>query len=96
MKDIKEILLEEKNNSLPWSSSAAWIYVLSCVANVNERKLFESLNKKVLSNDESKEIMSLLKRFVPEGFKLEYTNDLFDILRELNIKPQKSQLSITY
>ncbi len=94
MKDIKEILLEEKNNSLPQSSSAAWIYVLSCIANANERKLFELLNKKVLSNDEAKEIISLLKRFVPKGLKLEYTNDLFDIIRELNIIPQKSQLSI--
>ena len=95
MKDIKEILLEGKNNSLPWSSSAAWIYVLSCIANKNERKLFnELLNKQILSVDESKEIISLLKRFVPEGFKLEYINDLFDILRELNIKPQKSQLLI--
>lgn len=94
MKNIKEILLEEKNNSLPWSSSAAWIYVLSCIANANERKLFESLSKKVLSNDEVKEIMNLLKRFIPEGMRLEYFNDLFDIIRELNIKPQKSQLSI--
>lgn len=93
MKDIKEILLEGKNNSLPWSSSAAWIYVLSCIANKNERKLFnELLNKRILSVDEAKEIVSLLKKFVPEG--AEYINDLFDALREFNIKPQKSQLLI--
>jgi hypothetical protein len=95
MKDIKEILLEGKNNSLPWSSSAAWIYVLSCIANKNERKLFnELLNKRIFSVDEAKEIISLLKKFVPEGVKLEYINDVFDALSELNIKPQKSQLQI--
>ena len=98
MKDIKEILLEGKNNSLPWSSSAAWIYVLSCIANKNERKLFNELlkSKKVLSVDEVEEIMDLLKRFVPEGIKLEYADDLFDAIRELNINAQKSQLQINY
>ena len=40
--------------------------------------------------------MILLKRFVPEGMKLEYATDLFDIIRELNITPQKSQLQINY
>ena len=96
MKNIKEILLEEKNNSLPWSASAAWIYVLSCIANNNERKLFNELltSKKALSVDEVEEIMALLNKFAPEGMKLEYADDLFDIIRELNIKPQKSQLSI--
>lgn len=95
MKTIKEILLEGKNNSLPWSSSAAWIYTLSCIVNKNEKKLFnELLNKKILSVDEAKEIISLLKKFIPEGVKLEYANDLFDALRELNIEPQKSQLQI--
>jgi len=95
MKDIKKILLEGKNNSLPWSSAAAWIYVLSCIANKNEIKLFnELLKKRILSVDEAKEIISLLKKFVPEGIKLEYINDVFDALRELNIMPQKSQLLI--
>lgn len=98
MKDIKEILLEVKNNSLPWSASAAWIYVLSCIVNKNERKLFNELltSKKALSADEVTEIMALLNKFVPEGMKLEYTDDLFDIIRELNITPQKSQLQINY
>ena len=96
MKDIKEILLEAKNNSLPWSPSAAWIYVLSCIANNNERKLFNELltSKKALSVDEVKEIMALLNKFVPEGIRLEYADDLFDAIRALSIKPQKSQLSI--
>lgn len=94
MKDIKEILLEGKNNSLPWSASAAWIYVLSCIAAANDRKLFESLTKKVLYDNEAKRIMGSFRKFVPEGMKLEYTDDLFDILREFNVVPQKSQLSI--
>ena len=52
--------------------------------------------KKVLLVDEVEEIMALLKRFVPEGMKLDYADDLFDVIRELNIKPQKSQLQINY
>lgn len=53
-------------------------------------------SKKALSADEVTEIMALLKKFVPEGMKLEYTDYLFDIIRELNITPQKSQLQINY
>lgn len=75
-----------------------YCHVLSCIANKNEIKLFNELltSKKALSANEVTEIVALLKRFVPEEMKLEYADDLFDIIRELNISPQKSQLQINY
>lgn len=84
MKDIKELIIESNQNSIPWSESAAHILTLWTIANNNDNKILKDLWDQ-FTKDQQNNIYALLKRMNGKEF---YIDNLLDTLRSLDLKIQ--------
>lgn len=92
MKDIKELIIESNQNSIPWSESAAHILTLWTISNNNDNKMLKGLWDQ-FNKDQQNNIYALLKRMNGKEF---YIDNLLDILRSLDLKIQSKGIKFNY